>query len=103
MARPDLNADGRRDMLVRFFELCGNAGECPWGAYAACGSDEYATVWPPSYAVGIEALPQRAGGWTELRETRRTTNQREDFAATRTLRVDDGRYVPVPESEARLP
>lgn len=96
MARVDLNGDGHQDLILRFFELCGNYGECPFAAYAGCGGDEYVTVRPSEYATALEIRPRGGMPWAELSETVRKDDDAAGDPLQRTLRFDQGSYRPVP-------
>jgi hypothetical protein len=100
MWRGDLNKDGQDDLMLRFFELCGNEGECPWAVYAGCGEDRFVTVWGPDYSVQLEV--SRAGaeqGWADLERTVRITTRKRDYPSKQTLRFTRGAYSPLRGSQ----
>jgi hypothetical protein len=102
MWRGDLNADGEEDLMLRFFELCGNAGECPWAVYAGCGEDRYVSVWGPEYTVQLEAPSAKVRqGWADLTRIVRITTTQRDYASKSTLRFSNGAYQTVRGSERR--
>jgi hypothetical protein len=100
MWRGDLNADGREDLMLWFFELCGNAGECPWAVYAGCGEDNFVSVWGPEYTVQLEAPRAKVSqGWADLTRVMRITTTKRDYASRSTLRFTNGAYRAVRGSE----
>ena len=103
VSRIDLNADGHPDLILRFFALCGNYGECPFAAYAGCGGDQYVVVRAPDYASALQVQPRRGAPWAELSETVRKSAGGKDAQYQRTLRFDNGAYRAVPTSETRAP
>lgn len=50
----DLNADGKTDLILDLGG-CGNWGDCEFGVYVACETDnQYVSVWGPEYASGFD-------------------------------------------------
>jgi hypothetical protein len=100
MWRGDLNGDGRPDLILRFFELCGNAGECPWGVYAGCGQDESISVWGPEYTFRIDSPAESGKGWAPLMQTIRVAKVGRDDAEKRKLLFQNGAYRSANDTKA---
>ena len=99
----DLNGDGHADLVLRFFELCGNYGDCPFAVYAGCGEDRFVPVWGPRYAVALE-IPKSSpsAGWAELVQVELHEDASGgDFDVMTTLSFQSGRYEPIVGSERR--
>ena len=104
----DLNQDGQQDLVLRFYEDCGNWGHCPYGVYVGCGEDRYVPVWGPGhgsqdgYASGLEVTFERSSGWSDLKLIQRVTTNDDDYAVASTLRFSDSSYEEVVGSERRI-
>jgi hypothetical protein len=97
LERPDLNGDGRPDILA-FLALGGDEENRFYGAFVACGPQKYRPVLDEYLASGIRSSKLRRDGWLLINAV-----VREPSDVKRTLAFDGREYVEVPTATRGRP